>query len=368
MLRPRGAASSAPWRSCSLNASACRRRSIRLIDSRQSRTQFATHQPPFWRYLHDVLSTRPLAMRHCIAATTALLVLLSTAPALAQSVMQRIQFAGPSGQTISAAVWTPEAPSTEPRALIVMSHGNGGAFGGHQDTAEALAEAGFVVAALTHPGDNYLDMSRSLQLTDRPRHVSALISYMTDQWRGAAGIDAARIGAFGFSAGGFTVITLAGGESDAGAILDHCAGHPEFFVCTLFTPQTLVVSEWRPQGSDDRIKAIVAAAPGFGFVFSDVSLQGVRVPVQLWQAGEDQILPAPFHVETLRDRLPGEVEYHLVPGALHHDFLVPCTPEMSAAMPELCRSNPGFDRAAFKDQFNQVVVRFFLRQLGQPPR
>lgn len=305
-------------------------------------------------------------MRRCMAVTTALLVLASAAPASAQSVMQRIRFAGPSGQTIDAAVWTPETPPAEPRPLVVISHGNGGAFSGHQDTAEALAEAGFVVAALNHPGDNYLDMSRSLQLTDRPSHVSALISYMTAQWRGASGIDAARIGAFGLSAGGFTVITLAGGESDAGAILEHCAGHPEFFVCTLFTPRTLVVSEWQPRGADDRIKAIVAAAPGFGFSFSDESLGRIRVPVQLWQAGEDQILPAPFHVETLRDRLPGEVEYHLVPGALHHDFLVPCAPEMSAAAPELCRSNPGFDRAAFKAEFNRDVVAFFVRELGAP--
>lgn len=298
-----------------------------------------------------------------MAAAIAALAFSTAAPALAQSVMQRIQFAGPSGQIMDAAVWTPEAPSAGPRPLVVISHGNGASFGGHQDTAEALAEAGFVVAALNHPGDNYLDMSRSLLLTDRPTHVSALISHMTDDWRGAEGIDATRIGAFGFSAGGFTVLTLAGGESDARAILDHCAGHPEFFVCTLFTPRTLNLSEWRPRGSDDRIKAIVAAAPGFGFSFSDESLERVRVPVQLWQAGEDQILPTPFHVETLRDRLPGNVEYHLVPGALHHDFLVPCAPELTAAMPELCRSNPGFDRASFKLAFNRDVVRFFSREL-----
>ena len=36
--------------------------------------------------------------------------------------------------------------------LVVMSHGNGGVFDGHLDTASALAEAGFVVAAPTHTG------------------------------------------------------------------------------------------------------------------------------------------------------------------------------------------------------------------------
>jgi predicted dienelactone hydrolase len=53
--------------------------------------------------------------------------------------------------------------------LIVMSHGNGGFFGGHADTAQALAQAGFVVAALTHPGDNYKDQSRATAMADRPR-------------------------------------------------------------------------------------------------------------------------------------------------------------------------------------------------------
>src|SRR5450755_1923920 len=43
--------------------------------------------------------------------------------------------------------------------LIVMSHGNGGSFEGHYDTALALARAGFVVAAVTHTGDNYRDGS-----------------------------------------------------------------------------------------------------------------------------------------------------------------------------------------------------------------
>ena len=37
--------------------------------------------------------------------------------------------------------------------LIIISHGYVGWFGGHHDTAAALADAGFVVAAINHPGD-----------------------------------------------------------------------------------------------------------------------------------------------------------------------------------------------------------------------
>src|SRR6202048_3978027 len=37
--------------------------------------------------------------------------------------------------------------------LIVVSHGRRGNFLGHIDTAQALADAGFIVAAINHPGD-----------------------------------------------------------------------------------------------------------------------------------------------------------------------------------------------------------------------
>jgi predicted dienelactone hydrolase len=43
--------------------------------------------------------------------------------------------------------------------LIVISHGNGGLATSHSDTALALASAGFVVAAVTHTGDNARDDS-----------------------------------------------------------------------------------------------------------------------------------------------------------------------------------------------------------------
>jgi predicted dienelactone hydrolase len=43
--------------------------------------------------------------------------------------------------------------------LVVISHGNGGGPQSHADLAMALANAGYVVAAIMHPGDNYADGS-----------------------------------------------------------------------------------------------------------------------------------------------------------------------------------------------------------------
>jgi predicted dienelactone hydrolase len=48
--------------------------------------------------------------------------------------------------------------------LVVVSHGRGGEFLGHHDTAEALAEVGFVAVTINHPGDTARDMSRTNDL------------------------------------------------------------------------------------------------------------------------------------------------------------------------------------------------------------
>jgi predicted dienelactone hydrolase len=43
--------------------------------------------------------------------------------------------------------------------LVVISHGNGGGPASHADLALALANAGYVIVAPIHSGDNYADQS-----------------------------------------------------------------------------------------------------------------------------------------------------------------------------------------------------------------
>jgi predicted dienelactone hydrolase len=59
--------------------------------------------------------------------------------------------------------------------LVVISHGYSGKLTSHHDTAEILANAGFVVAAINHPIDSGPDMSRAdtvAMLVERPRDTS----------------------------------------------------------------------------------------------------------------------------------------------------------------------------------------------------
>ncbi|MBC7619341.1 MAG: dienelactone hydrolase, partial [Candidatus Saccharibacteria bacterium] len=58
---------------------------------------------------------------------------------------------------VNVAVQAP--PEAKVKGLILLSHGTGGTELGHTSLAEALAQRGYLVAALRHPGDNWQDRS-----------------------------------------------------------------------------------------------------------------------------------------------------------------------------------------------------------------
>lgn len=249
--------------------------------------------------------------------------------------------------------------------LVVMSHGTGGSFLGHYDTAIALADAGYVVAAVTHTGDNYADQSRSIFIMDRPKQMSRVIDHMLSSWGDHAAIDAARIGIFGFSAGGFTALVSIGGLADFSKVRPMCREHPEDFACQLIA-RTAQAASAPPESilaQDRRIAAAVVAAPALGFTFAPDGLKNVTVPVQLWRAEDDVILPHPRYAEAVRRALPTAPDYRVVHKAGHFDFLAPCGPALANIAPIICKSEPGFDRLAFHQTFNTAVVDFFDKSL-----
>lgn len=247
--------------------------------------------------------------------------------------------------------------------LVVISHGNGGTKDGHYDTALALADAGFVVAALEHPGDNYRDQSRATMMTDRPAALSRLIDFMTSAWPGHAAIDGRRIGGFGFSSGGFTVLAAAGGVPDFALFGPHCAAHPDNFDCVMAARRGAASAPRAPIVADRRMRALVVAAPALGFTFVN-GLSAVRIPVQLWRADQDQVLPAPDYADAVDMALPIRPQFETVANAGHFDFLAPCSAALARAVPIICTSRPGFDRAAFHVRFDRAIVAFFRAKLG----
>lgn len=256
----------------------------------------------------------------------------------------------------SVATGAPVAGRGHP--LVVISHGTGGSMVDHYDTARALAQAGFVVAAITHTGDTRGDRSRSQRITERPGQLIRLIDFMTTGWAGHDAIDLKRIGAFGFSSGGFTVLGAIGGKPDMSTVAAHCAEHPAFFTCALQQAPGVgaVPTKIAPVEYDRRIRAAVVLAPALGFTFAPSGLKGVSIPVQLWRAEQDSVLPHPYYAEVVHRLLP-KAEYHVVPGAEHYDFMAPCSDTLAKVAPVICPKT--IDRAAFHSTLNADVVRFF---------
>ena len=293
--------------------------------------------------------------------------------------------ADPDGKPLVVGIWYPSQAAAKPVSLgpttmtvafnapvngkalpmVVMSHGTGGSLLGHFDTGIALADAGYVVVAMNHTGDNYADQSRSADIMDRPRQVSRVIDHMLSTWEGHEAIDPKRIGMFGFSSGGFTALASIGGIADFSKIGPMCRQYPADFACQLIAKsQTPVVATAPTVVTDARIKAAVVAAPALGFTFSPDGLKNVKVPVQLWRAENDVVVPHPRYAESVRLAMPEAPEYHVVPNAGHYDFLAPCSDALTSMAPVICTSLPGFDRAAFHADFNSVVVKFFKNTLG----
>jgi len=257
--------------------------------------------------------------------------------------------------------------------LIVISHGTGGSAASHYDTALALADAGFVVVAMTHTGDNYQDQSHSFtprNFIDRPRHISRAIDFMLTAWSGHDRIDAARIGIFGHSAGGATALIALGGEPSLARAIKFCQDHPDIWGCVR-AKQSAGAATARAGGADPkwvhdpRVKAAAIAAP-LAAAFTKGGLAAVTAPIQLWRAENDVITPNPWYADVIKDALPKPPDDHFVPVAGHFDFLAPCNDALVAVAPEICQDPPGFDRAAFHQDFNTTLVEFFKAQLAPP--
>ncbi len=322
-------------------------------------------------------------MRYHLAISLVVLVTLVAPQTRAAIGFQHFFIPDPKGPPIEVGVWYPtdaapkqevietaqqtvatDAPVHGDRLpLVVISHGHGGSYAGHFDTAIALAEAGFVAAALTHDGDNWRDSSKAIAVWERPRQLKVLTDYMVGAWRDREHVDAGRVGAFGFSAGGFTVLAAAGGEPDLGAINAHCQAHPQFEDCRIVAHSTLPAFDTITWTHDARIRSVVSAAPALGFAFGRAGLAAVRQPVQLWRAADDHVLPHPYYAEVVRLALPTPPEMHVVPRAGHYDFLAPCSARLATMAPEICTSAPGFDRGDFHTGFDREVVVFFTRTL-----
>ncbi|QEL55446.1 alpha/beta hydrolase family protein [Chromobacterium paludis] len=281
---------------------------------------------------------------------------------------------------LKAAIWSPCARPPETRQvtafmvrarrdcpvegaklpLIVISHGFTGSMYGHHDTAEALADNGFLVVSLNHTGDSGMSMKYPwdmLAFERRPIEIKRVIDYMLGEAREASRIDASKIGVFGFSRGGFTSLVVAGAVPNfAGSEVRCKMDRP---LCRQLEREAPGMRDWV---HDVRVKAAAAVDPLN--VFPDAaSVAGIKIPVFLWisEKGGDGVEPATE--AKLHPLLPTARDYKVVQNAGHFDFLAPCAEAVARHEPEICQDAPGFDRAALHRQMNEALIQFFRTAL-----
>jgi predicted dienelactone hydrolase len=251
--------------------------------------------------------------------------------------------------------------SGEKHPLVVVSHGRGGTFMGHHDTAEAFADAGFIVAAINHPGDTSLDKSRATELSvyvSRPADIKRLVDYMVGSSPAAPFIDPSRIGFFGFSRGGYTGLAVIGANADWANATGYCGDSPARG-CQQIRNREFPAG---PIAHDPRIKAAVVADP-LAVFFTAEAVAPIKVPVQLWasELGGDGVFLR--DVAPLDTNLSAPHEYHVVRNAGHFAFFL-CPPALAQTAPDLCTDRSGFDRAVFHKEFNAVAVKFLQENLN----
>jgi predicted dienelactone hydrolase len=231
----------------------------------------------------------------------------------------------------------------------------------HHDTAEHLADTGFVVAALNHPGDTGLDKSLFYDLSiymRRPLDVKRVIDYLTGASPLATTIDPNRIGIYGFSRGGYTALVAIGANPNFGLGLPLCEGRTDK-VCDQIRAQEYPKE---PLTHDRRIKAAVVADP-LSVFFTAEGLAGITTPVQIWSSEKGGDGVEPKTVEAINTALKAPHSFTKVEHAQHFSFLTVCPPKIAEQVPVICKDPPGLDRAQFHEQFNDALTKFFRAYL-----
>ena len=98
-----------------------------------------------------------------------------------------------------------------------------------------LASRGYIAAAVDHHGNTTAEKQQFAQgatlVWERPKDPSVVLDKLLTDPQFGSHIDADRIGAAGFSLGGYTVIALAGGKFSPDAFDAWCRTDQRDFTC-----------------------------------------------------------------------------------------------------------------------------------------
>jgi predicted dienelactone hydrolase len=271
----------------------------------------------------------------------------------------------------------PLAPIPARFPLILLSHGTGGSAQSIAWLATALAAQGYVVAGVNHPGNNALEpytMQGFLLWWKRAQDISSVLDAMLADRAFGPRIDPERIGAAGFSLGGYTMIALAGGITSWGDFTALCQApsapatckpppeFPDLDVKAGAAARSDPCLAAALQASDrsyrePRIRAVFAIAPALGPAFTPESLKAIAIPVAIVAGAGDSIVPVDGNAKYFAATIHNAALTIFPGGVGHYVFIDVCTD--AGRQRPFCSDAPGVDRAAVHRETAALAVKFF---------
>ena len=225
-------------------------------------------------------------------------------------------------------VWEPSAVDGR---LVLLSHGTGASAQDLAWLAEPLVSAGFLVAAVDHHGNNWVDgylAQGFVCVWERPADISYALSELAHRY------DISWVGAAGFSAGGYTTAALLGARLDPELIEALAEGRipapdvPEFPGAfdwlTLLdeTTRRTVVERSSADLRDERVSAGYVICPGDAGATTESSLRAITRPVEIRWGDADTINPSDRNAFRYLRLIPGASGRSLGPD-VEHSHLFP---------------------------------------------
>ena len=292
-------------------------------------------------------------------------------------------FGGPPEKEIFAPVTV--APDAELSAeskqypLVLLSHGTGGSAIQMMWLGYYLAARGYIVAAVNHHGntssEKQLFPQGFLLYWERAKDLSVVLDKLLADPIFGARIDRNRIAAAGFSLGGYTVISIAGGvfSSQEYEAFCHspqrdftCEPQPEFpeahkLFAEIKNTDPVVRDSLRHAGDsyrDKRIKRVFAIAPALGSGFTKAGLNQIRVPVLIVIGEADKVTPLMTNAQRYANLIKG-ARLTILRGQIgHYTFLAECNAHGKAVL-DICRDADAVDRAMVHQQVAKLAFDFF---------
>ncbi|WP_341528023.1 alpha/beta hydrolase [Nostoc sp. UHCC 0302] len=227
--------------------------------------------------------------------------------------------------------WSTAATLNKP--VIIYTHGFGSVRTDLRYLAEHLASHGYVFAALEHPGSNGVNISsaiegktgllKSQEFLDRPKDISFVLDELAKLNQTANNplqgkLATNNVLVLGYSFGGGTALTAAGGELQLETLKKRCKDN----LTVLSLGEAIqCVAQGLPENNyqlgDARIKRAIALSPTTSLMFGETGLTKVRVPTLLLASSADKTTPALTEQIVAFEKIPSPKWLAGVIGSTH---------------------------------------------------